>query len=266
MTAMRAAWAAIWMGAAALAAAGAAEAADWTVTVGGRAQAVTPYEGAGHTDFVPIPSIQVRRPGDPDRPTFPGDSFGLGLIRFHGLSAGPAARLRGSRNDNGNRAGLSSVDTAIEAGGFVTFWPTEWFRLHLDGGRGVNGHSGWVGDAGADLVARPGRWTLTAGPRVGFGDGEYMNTYFGLTAQEAAANAKVASIGGTAYAPGGGRRYLGAQTTAAYRLSPRWQATANFSYHRLGERAADSPIVRAIGDANEYGGGVGVRYSFGWSP
>ena len=81
MTARRAACAAIGLGSAALLAAGAAQASDWTVTVGARAQAVVPYEGAGHDDFLPVPSIQIRRPGDPDRPTFPGDSLGVGLLR-----------------------------------------------------------------------------------------------------------------------------------------------------------------------------------------
>jgi outer membrane protein len=266
MTARGAASVAIGMGAAALAAAGAARASDWTVTVGARAQAVVPYEGAGHDDFVPVPSIQVRRPGDPDRPTFPGDSLGVALLRFGPLSLGPGARLRGNRNDKGERAGLDKVHTAVELGGFANLWLTEWLRLHVDGGRGVTGHSGWVADGAADLVVRPGRWILTAGPRIGWGNAGYMDKYFGLTAREAAANAAVASIGGTAYEPGSGRRYVGALATAAYRISPRWQATANVAFHRLSGKAADSPIVRAIGSADEYSGGVGVRYSFGWSP
>jgi outer membrane scaffolding protein for murein synthesis (MipA/OmpV family) len=267
MTVKLAAAAAVWMAAAALAAGAApAQASDWTVTLGGRAQAVVPYEGAGHENLVPVPSIQVRRPGDPDRPTFPGDSLGVALLRFGPLRLGPAARLRGARNDTGDRAGLDKVHTAVEAGGFATLWATRWLRLHVDGGRGVTGHSGWVVDGAADLVARPGRWILTAGPRIGWGDDRYMDTYFGLTAQEAAANAKVAALGGTAYEPGAGRRYLGALGTAAYRITPRWQVTANVGYHRLSDLAALSPVVRAVGAADEYSGGVGVRYSFGWSP
>ncbi len=47
--------------------AGAAWADDWIVTIGGRAQAVVPYEGAGHDIFVPTPSLSIRRAGQPER-------------------------------------------------------------------------------------------------------------------------------------------------------------------------------------------------------
>ncbi len=245
----------------------AALASDWTVTVGGRAQAVTPYEGAGHDIFVPTPSIQIRRSGTPDRPVMPDDGLGLTTLSAEifgtgSLSFGPVVRLRGQRDNKDERVGLRDLGIAIEPGAFVNFWPTRWFRLRAEGRKGVTGHHGWIGDVGADVVARSGHWTTSLGGRAGWGDVHYMNAYFGVTPLEAAASPVV----DRAYHPTGGLRYMGMETTVAYRWSPRWQTTANFGYHRLGSLAADSPIVQAIGNRNEMAGGIGVRYSFGWTP
>ncbi len=134
-------------------------------------------------------------------------------------------------------------------------------RLHAEERRGVIGYTGWVGDAALDLVAKAGPWTATVGPRIGWGDTTYMQTYFGVSPAEAAAS----PIIDTPYAPHGGRRYLGAGAGLTYHFSSRWQVNANAGYHRLDAVAANSPIVRLIGDRTEYSGGVGVKYSFNWS-
>lgn len=246
---------------AALCGAGAAQASDYTVTLGGRAQAVIPYEGAGHNVIVPVPVIQIRREGDPDRPSFPGDALGLGILHVGGLSIGPSIRARQKRNDHGERAGLREVNLALEPGAFVTLWPTDWIRFHADGGKGVRGHRGWAGEGGADVVVRPGRWMVSLGPRIGYGDRKYMDAYFGVTPSEAAANVLI----DTAYSPTAGRRYVGGVATLAYHITPRIQTTANFSYHKLSDKAADSPIVQLIGDKDEFSGGLGLKYSFGVS-
>ncbi len=244
---------------------GPALATDWTVTVGGRAQAVTPYEGAGHDIFVPTPSFTIRRTDGPDRPVMPDDGLGLTTLTIKlfndgAINIGPVVRLRGSRNNDDDRVGLRDLGIAVEPGMFVNIWPTSWFRLRAEGRKGVTGHHGWIGDAGADLVARHGPWTGTIGARAGWADVHYMNAYFGVTPLEAAASPFIA----TAYQPTGGLRYRGLETTLAYRWSPHWQTTANFGFHRLGSIAADSPIVQTIGERDEYAGGIGLRYSFGF--
>lgn len=239
----------------------AAQASDWIVTVGGRAQAVVPYEGAGHNLFYPIPSVHVRRADQPDRPVLPDDSLGLSLLRLGKVSFGPAGRLRGKRNTQAERAGLREVELAIEPGVFVTAWPTEWLRLHGEARRGVRGHEGWVGDASLDLALRSGPWTATLGPRAGWGDSAYMDAYFGVTPAEAAASPVIDA----AYAPKGGLRYVGAEATLARRWGKHWQSTANFGYHHLASIPAASQIVQRIGARAELSGGVGLKYSFDWS-
>ena len=261
-----------WMCAAAgvslLLAAGAAEASPWdgpwVVTLGGRVEAVTPYEGAGHDVILPVPVLNARRPDALERPSFPDDAATLTLLHFGRLSIGAAGRLRGSRDDTGYYAGLEKIGLGVEGGAAASLWVTDWLRLHAEGVKGVHGHHGWIGDFAADAVYRHGPLMLSAGPRVGFGTAKYMDTYFGVTAAEAASNPAIAHIGGTAYMPGSGRRYIGGAITGAWRWSPHWETTANLYYHRLSDLAADSPVVRALGKPNEFSGGVGLRYSFNW--
>ncbi len=241
---------------------GSAMASDWTVTIGGRAQAVTPYEGAGHDVFVPTPAFQIRRSGTPERPVMPDDGLGLTTLSFGAISLGPVVRVRGARDAKDERTGLRDLGIAIEPGMFVNVWPTRWLRFRGEGRKGVVGHHGWIGDAGADLVLERGKWLATVGGRAGWGDVHYMNAYFGVTPAEAAAS----PIINTVYQPKAGLRYRGLETTLAYHWSPRWQTTANFGFHRLASAGADSPIVQAIGKRDELSGGIGVRYSFGWTP
>jgi MipA family protein len=254
----RAAWAAA---AAVLAiTAGPAAAEDWVVTVGGAAQATVPYEGAGRNLFIPVPSIALRRPGRPARPTFADDTPSLSVLSTGWLSIGPDVQLRGKRNSDGPRAGLNEVPLAIEPGLFITWWPADWLRLHATERRGIRGDHGWTGDAGLDFVVNAGRWTATIGPRIGWGDRNYMETYFGVTPGEAAAS----PIIDTAYSPSGGLRYAGGYGGLGYRFGHHWQTWANVSVHQLASGPADSPIVRQIGSRTDVAGGIGVKYTFDW--
>jgi len=239
-----------------------ASASDWIVTVGARAQAVTPYEGAGHDIFVPTPAIQIRRSDRPERPTVPDDGLGIGILNLGAFSFGPTVRLRAKRNSDAERTGLKEVPLAIEPGGFISIWPTNWLRAHGELRKGVRGHSGWIGDAAVDLVVSRGIWTATIGPRAGWGDHNYMDAYFGVTPAEAAAS----PIINAAYQPAGSLRYRGVEATVARHWGGRWQTTANFGFPRLANAAADSPIVQQLGARDEYSGGVGLKYSFGWTP
>jgi outer membrane protein len=240
--------------------AGPAAAEDWIVTVGGAVQATVPYEGAGRNLIIPVPSIALRRPDRPDRPTFADDTPGISILSTGWLSIGPDVQLRGKRNSDGPRAGLDEVPLAVEPGLFVTWWPADWLRLHATERRGIRGDHGWTGDAGFDFVANSGRWTATLGPRLGWGDSNYMQTYFGVTPAEAAAS----PIINTTYSPSGGVRYVGGYGGIGYRFSKNWQAWGNVSVHRLANGPADSPIVRQIGSREDFAGGLGVKYVFGW--
>jgi outer membrane scaffolding protein for murein synthesis (MipA/OmpV family) len=234
-------------------------AADWIVTVGGRLSVGPPYEGADHDVIAPTPSFSVRRADRPYRFTPPDGGSTVALISTRLLDAGPMVRFRYDRGDSGKLEGFRRIKFAAEPGIFADVWPTDWLRGRIEARRGVTGHQGYVGDAGFDVIHTGRKWDLSIGPRIGYGDRKYMDTYFGVTPQEAARSPFVK----TPYEPGGGQRYAGLEAAYSYHLSHRWRANVDFGYHRLAHKAADSPVVRFAGSPNQYSASAGFSYSFG---
>ncbi len=238
---------------------GPAQAQGWIVTIGGRVAANPPYEGADHDIIAPSPSFSLRRAGSPYRFEPPDGGTTLALLSTRWITLGPMARFRYARGDSGKLTGMDKIDVAIEPGGFVSLWPTNWLRLRAEGRRGIVGHHGWVGDAGADLIYTGGRWSASVGPRVGYGDHRYMDTYFGVTPAEAARSPLLT----TAYEPSGNLRYTGIEAALSYRLAGGLRTSFDVGYHRMSNSVAASPIVQVAGSRDQISAGVGVTYTFG---
>jgi MipA family protein len=230
------------------------------VTVGGRVGGSPEWEGSDDTKLTVSPRFAVGKISPYRRFTPPDPGATFGVIDTQYVSFGPVLVLRRSRDadDDEQLAGLREVDRAVEPGLFLDLWPTNWFRVHLQGRKGVTGHTGWMADAGFDLVHSGTRWDASIGPRFGYADHRYMDRYFGVTPAEAAANAAVDQT----YDPSSGARYVGARAAFAYRLDDHWRVTADAGYSRLGSEAADSPIVRDLGSRNQWSAGLTLDYSF----
>lgn len=246
-------------GLAVLASSGAARAEGWVTTVGARIRLKPPYEGADRYVVSPHPTLAIRRADRPYR-YVPLDGGGtVALLDTDWIVAGPMLRLRYRRDDKAAFAGLNPVGLAAEPGAFVDLWPATWLRIRLEGRHGLSGHHGLVGDAGFDLIHNGERWSASIGPRIGFGDARYMQTYFGVTQAEA----DLSPVIDRAYRPNGGLRYTGATVAGAYRLDRRWRATVDLTYNRLASKALASPVVQTLGSGHQVLLGVGVNYSFG---
>lgn len=148
-------------------------------------------------------------------------------------------------SENPELLGLEDVDTSVEIGAGIGY-DTEDFRIFADLRNGVIGHHDWAGVVGADAVSRPlNALTLSAGPRVNFGGDDFMDTYFGISADEAAAS------GLSAYDPSGGLTSVGMELSARYDVSDRWGVEGVAAYDRLIDDARDSPIV-GLGSPDQY--------------
>jgi len=235
-----------------------AQAEDWVVTVGARVRVTPAYEGANGVILVPIPVLGLRRADEPERYTAPDDGLKLPLLRTGVFTFGPVVRAAGKRDAEGVRVGLREVDLAIEPGAYVDIRPAEWLRAHVEMRKGVHGHHGWVGDGGLDFIHASDRWVLAAGPRLGWGSRDYMDTYFGVTSAEAAASPAIS----TAYSPASGLRYYGGEATVVRRLDEHWKVGAFGGLRQLTGDAEASPIVQTVGDSLSYFGGVGFTYSY----
>jgi len=187
---------------------------------------------------------------------FPG-GFEYGSSRTVGFRTGwgiqGSFRYLGERNsdDHDEIEGLDDVDWAAEAGLGVGYEQRNW-RVFTDVRYGFVGHNAWVGEIGADGIAYPVEGlTLTAGPRLSFGDDRFADTYFGVNGDESVAS------GLDPYRADGGLLGAGIEVGARYLFNERWGVEGAATWDRLVNSAADSPIT-ATGSEDQYSVRVGI--------
>jgi outer membrane protein len=204
-------------------------------------------------------SLNAARRGT--EPSFgaPDDGLSLGLFGGRGWSVGVSGRLRSPRGDDDDLRGFEKIDRAVEAGAFMNYWPNDQLRLRGEIRRGFGGHGAWVANLGADAIWREEPLVLSIGPRLAWGDDEFVRTYFGVDPAEAARS----PFGIAPYAPTGAATAAGVVASAERRMSRHWSLTAAASYRRLFGDAADSPIVADLGSPDQFNTTLGVRYTFG---
>lgn len=194
--------------------------------------------------------------GSRDVKVGPDFGFNLEFARLGGQSIGSADpnairygfaprgsfRLIGKRSasDHAELAGLEDVDLSVEVG-FGLGYTQRNFEAYGDIRYGAIGHHAWVGELGANLVMHPSdQLTLRVGPRLFAGTSDYANTYFGVTAAEAAAS------GGnfTAFDAKGGVLSAGVELGATYDINDKWGVDGAIRWDKYRGSAENSPIVQ----------------------
>jgi outer membrane protein len=237
---------------------------DWTVfgwSVTGRLSVrVAPdYIGAKTYSVGPGGSISFHRPGSQPRFHAPDDSFSVQLFGDRAFSGGFVMRGRSARDQDKNLQGVHTLDRAWEPGVYAEWWPAEALRVHGELRRGVAGNQAWSGDLAADAVHDDPKWLLSIGPRLHLGDSRFTQTYFDVTAADAAASPH----GITSYSASGAFVSAGAIASAEYRVRPRWSLMGDVGYQRLLGDAAKSPLVARLGSPDQFTAALGVRIRFG---
>ncbi|VTZ49197.1 conserved exported hypothetical protein [Methylocella tundrae] len=237
-----------------------APASGWTVTVGLGPQVQSAFPGARAVTVWPTGTLALRRPGEPEPFSSPDDGFGISLLDYGWIKAGPVGRVmpnRGLSNGNGAFYGLPNVDWTLELGIFGELWYTEHFRARGEIRQGVNGHDGIDANIAFDAIQKWNGFTLALGPRLQLGDTQFMNAYFSVTPYQALLNGKV-----TPYQAYGGLTSVGVLGSIKYDFTPTWSATVFGGYNRLVSSAAASPVPNNLGSLNQYTGGLIVAHSF----
>jgi len=228
--------------------------------VGIGAQLVPSYPGSDDYSLRPLVDVSRSRGSRPFGFEAPDESFGPSLIKEGGLEIGPALNLRGSRKASDVGADLDKVPFTFEAGAFVQYAFGPKFRIRTELRKGLGGHDGSTGQAGADFVARDGDdWLFSIGPRVTWSDARYHRAWFGVTAAESA------RTGLAAYRPGSGIQAVGATAGFLKQLTRRFGLYSYAKYDRLVGDAADSPVVRVHGSRTQLSGGLALTYTWGGS-
>jgi outer membrane scaffolding protein for murein synthesis (MipA/OmpV family) len=226
--------------------------------VGAGAQLVPSWPGSDGHSLRPLVDVSRSRGSRPFDFEAPDESFGPSLVRAGGLEIGPALNLQASRKASDVGAALDKIPFTFEAGAFVQYAFGPKFRIRTELRKGLGGHDGWTGLAGADFVARDGDdWLFSVGPRVTVSDGRYHRAWFGVTAPESV------RTGLPAYRPGGGIQAVGATAGFLKQLSGRFGLYSYARYDRLVGDAAASPIVRSFGSRDQLSGGLALTYTWG---
>ena len=233
-------------------------------TIGLGAGFAPEYEGADETQVIPFGFASLK-------------AFGLGFeLRGPGLAvdlfgndatwhAGPEFRFAFERDaDDPQVAALGDTDLALEAGGFVGFdVPAGGLKGGTFSGRlsvrqdVLDGHEGLLvsPDIGYGFMATP-RMRVRLGASTTWASEGYMDTYFSVDAAGSAAS------GIPVYDAESGFKDVAASALVTYALDENWGLFTRLAYTRLIGDAADSPIVKDHGDADQYFGGAGVSYRF----
>lgn len=232
---------------------------NWTVMIGAEGRYRPDFDGAKHSMFSPIPIFSIRRAGSADQFRSPRDNASIALIDFGNLRAGPAAKFVPSRKAGSYAAlnGLGDVKAAYELGGFIEYFPVDWFRVRNETRGGFGGHQGVVSDFSADFIVPVTRAiTVSAGPRFTWESAKAVSPYFNVDTVQAMAT------GLPVFAANGGAHSAGAGMQVKYRINPQWEVHSYIEYDRLLGDAAKSPIVTARGSVNQTTVGIGASYSF----
>ncbi|MBF9235308.1 MipA/OmpV family protein [Microvirga alba] len=235
----------------------------WIITLTGYGEVGPRYPGSDKFSVFGYPSIDYRRVGEPARWSAPDDGIDFAVLDWPNFRAGPVVRFEGGRYYGSERQlfGLRKVNWSIEPGLFAEYWPANWLRARAEVRYGVNGYDGFVGDLEVDLVRREGLYTFSIGPRVSFGDSNFARAYFSVTPFEASLNGLV-----TPFKAKGGVTSAGVLASASYAWSEQWTTTVYAGYRRLIGDAADSPITRRLGSADQFLVGASLSYSFVFAP
>jgi MipA family protein len=231
----------------------------WTVTIGAGGGFRPDFEGATHYLLSPVPIFSVQRAGSRQQFIGPRDGASIALIDTGGFRAGPVAISLPSRKVSSDAAlnGLNDISTTYELGGFVEYFPVDWFRVRAEVRRGFGGSDGVFADVFADAIVPVwDRLTWSAGPRLSFANTHGTAPYFGIDQTEALAS------GLPVFNASGGLHSVGVGTQLRYQITPQWETHSYVEYQRLEGDAAASPLITQRGSPNQTTFSIGASYSF----
>jgi len=232
----------------------------WTLTVGANLSGQPAFEGSKTERFGAVPILSLGPAGGSNEKfRGPLDSSSIALFDYQGFSAGPAASSISSRKESrfSELNGLGDVKSAIEIGGFMQYFPTDWFRLRSEVLRGIRGETGITAHFSADVLLPVSQHlTFSAGPRYTLESTAATSPYFSVNQLQSAAS------GLPIFDSRGGSHSAGAGAQIRYQFDPKWEAHAYVEYERLLGDAAASPLVTERGSPNQFSFGVGASYSF----
>ncbi len=231
------------------------------ITVGGYGVISPEFEGSKHYEASFRPSFGWHKTGDRVWLDLPNDGLDISIIEGDNYRAGVVGTLRFQRDTNDVRPRgfkrVGSADVSVEAGAFAEYWPSQALRTRVELRDALFGAEGLIADLSADVVLHPAqRWTVTGGPRLSIADQTFMDSYYSITASQAATS------GLAQYKADAGIRSYGAGLSARYALTSNLTTIGYVEYQHLAGSAGDSPLINDRGSPDQVTVGLGLKYSF----
>jgi MipA family protein len=219
----------------------------WEITVGAGAAYLPVYPGSHEyeTRGLPVVSVRYKRfflggaPGS-------GSPAGIGAHLYEGesLRLGAVVSVDATKpreeSDDVSLRGLGDIDAAVRAGLFSSYRVASWLTLRASAMTDVSDkQQGTLANIDVEFSYRPtARLTLSGGPGLTWSNQEYMQTFFGITDQQAARS------GLASYTHEAGVSVVRLSVGAQYQFSAPWFAGARITAAQLQDDATASPIVQ----------------------
>ena len=226
------------------------------------------YEGSNDYDVFPIGALKVWW-DDGRYAELVGAQSSGSAVRLAGnlipnspIEFGPVFQYRLERDNvqSGRVDALGEVDGAFEAGVNAAYRMEQWLleaTWVYDISSKYEGHVLELAGGYDEKLSDNLGVSLTAAST--WASDDYMDTYFGVSAADAAL-----IPGYTAHNPDAGFKDVGGRASFSWAGDGwgGWKLIASFSYFRLLSDAEDSPIVDESGDANQFFGGLMGSYEY----
>jgi MipA family protein len=218
---------------------------SWQVTLGAGVANLPEYPGSEDNETRALPLINVRykrfffggvpgsgSPGGLGLYAYDGESFSLGAV------VAPGVMEPREESDDASLRGLGDIEAATRAGLFSSY-RIGWLTLSASALTDVSDkQQGMVANFDAQVTYRPTpKLSLSLGPGLTWADEEYMQTFFGITPQQAVRSAFAP------YTADAGISVIRVSFGVQYLVSPHWFLGGGITAARLQGDAADSPIV-----------------------
>lgn len=230
---------------------------DWSLTVGGDFYRQPRFTGSSKYIMSAQPLISFGRTGVAERFSSRNDNISFALMDMEDFRVGLTGEFLMARG--GSQAdGLKDVPWGGEVGGFMEFYPTDWFRLRSELRHGVRAHNGIVGELAGDAFydVTPAI-RVSGGPRMSFASEKYLDTYYGINAEESVAS------GLSVYDPdGGGITSAGLGGAVTWMTTDKITTSLYAEYTKLQGKAARSSLVSERGSRHQLTVGVSATYRF----
>jgi outer membrane protein len=248
-------------------AAGVAAPAGWTVRVGGGLLVGPAFAGSKDYQLKALPSVRLTY-GDVFFASVE-DGIGYRVVNDPVWKVTPLLGYDFGRDADGDStfriagkksralAGFPDIDGTLAAG-LRLQRPLGPWDATLDLRRALGSHRGLTVQLATEQAkvltegqrGGAGRWTLVTGPRATWGDNQYNAAFFGITPTVAVAS------GLPVYAATSGLVSAGWGLNVVGSLEGGWSMVGLLRYERLLGDAADSPLVRQRGRADQLTGGL----------